>query len=79
MPQVLHVHSERCPAFAFFQKTQNLKNINSPDLLDSSSITDEGGKDHVDALLDAEEEVHLVLLGHGRQVCVGSGQVATLL
>jgi hypothetical protein len=50
-----------------------------PDLLDSSSITDEGGEDHVDTLLHAEEEVHLVLLGHGRQVRVGSGQVATLL
>lgn len=49
-----------------------------PDLADAGGVADEGGEDHVDALLHAELQVGLVLLGDGREVGVGAGQVAAL-
>lgn len=35
-------------------------------------------KDHVDIVLDAEQEIGLVLLGEGGQIDIGVGQVDTL-
>ena len=52
------------------------------DLTDSGDVAaaaDERGKDHVDAVLDTELEIGLVLLGQRRQINVGLGQVDTLL
>jgi len=46
---------------------------------DTVSTADEGREDHVDAVLDAKQQVPFVLLGHGGQVDRGSGQVAALL
>ena len=49
------------------------------DLLDTVGIPDEGGKDHVNALLHPEQQIRLVLLRDGGQVSVGAWQVAALL
>merc|ERR1711928_244422 len=46
------------------------------DLLDSVGVPDEGGEDHVNALLDSKQQVRLVLLRDGREVGVGARQVA---
>jgi hypothetical protein len=48
------------------------------DLADVLSRTDERGKDHVDAVLDTELEVGLVLLGQGGEVDGSLGEVDTL-
>ena len=42
----------------------------------SGCVSDEGGEDHVDALLHPEQKVHFVLLGNGRKVGVGARKVA---
>ena len=39
----------------------------------------ERGENHVNSVLDAKNQVFLVLFGHGRQVDRGSGQVTALL
>lgn len=54
------------------------KNIGLPDLLNTGSISDEGSEDHINPLFNPEEQIHLVLLRHGREVGVGAGQIATL-
>lgn len=51
---------------------------NLTDGLDVLGTTDERGKDHVDIVLDAKSQVVLVLLGQGRQVNIGVGQVDAL-
>lgn len=48
------------------------------DVLDVLAGADEGGKDHVDVVLDAKFEIRLVLLGQGGQIDIGIGQVDTL-
>ncbi len=50
----------------------------APDLFDTGRIPDEGGEDHVHALLHAKDQVVLVLLGDGGQIGVSAGQVASL-
>ena len=55
--------------------------VGAEDLTDIEDIlgaTDEGRKDHVDAVLDTETEVVLVLLGQSGEVDIGLGQVDTL-
>ena len=48
---------------------------NGPDAI---GIPDKRSKDHVDALFDAKKQILFVLIGHGRQVTLGAGQVASL-
>jgi len=50
-----------------------------PDIPDVLRAADEGGKDHVDIVLDTKTQVVLVLLGQGRQIHIGVGQVDALL
>ena len=50
----------------------------APDVAHVLRATDERGEDHVDAVLDTELEVGLVLLGERGQVDVGLRQVDTL-
>lgn len=55
--------------------------LGTEDLADREDVlgrADEGGKDHVDAVLDAKLEVLLVLLGQGREVDRRLGEVDTL-
>jgi hypothetical protein len=55
--------------------------LGAEDLADGEDVlgrADERGKDHVDAVLDTELEVLLVLLGQGREVDRRLGQVDTL-
>lgn len=49
-----------------------------PDGLDVLTAADEGGKDHVDIVLDAKAQVILVLLGQSGEIDIGVGQVDTL-
>lgn len=46
---------------------------------DVLAAADEGGEDHVDVVLDAEEEIGLVLVGEGGEIDVGVGEVDALL
>lgn len=50
-----------------------------PDSVNVSSLTDEGGKDHVYALLHTKLQVLDVLLRHSRQVDSSTRQVDALL
>lgn len=50
-----------------------------PDSVDISSLTDEGGKNHVDPLFHTKLQVLYVLLGHSRQVDGSSRQVDAFL
>lgn len=50
-----------------------------PDSVNISSLTDEGGKNHVHALFHAKLQVLHVLLRHGRQVDSSTRQVDALL
>jgi len=52
---------------------------NLADVSDAVAAADERGEDHVDAVVDAEQQVLLVLLGDGGQVDGRAGQVAALL
>lgn len=55
--------------------------LRTEDLTDGSNVvggSDEGREDHVDAVLDAEREVLLVLLGESGQVDGGLGEVDAL-
>jgi hypothetical protein len=42
-------------------------------------VTNEGGEDHVDAILDTKAEIGLVFLGEWGKIDVGLGEVDTLL
>merc|ERR1711892_926084 len=44
-----------------------------------SGLANERGKDHVDALLDTELQIALVVLGDGREIDLDAGQVDALL
>ena len=48
------------------------------DLLDVVSGSDERGEDHVDAVLDTESEIGLVLLGKSGEIDRGLGKIDTL-
>ena len=48
------------------------------DILDVLSASDEGRKDHIDAVLDAEQEILLVLFAEGRKIDRSFGKVNTL-
>lgn len=50
-----------------------------PNSMNISTLTDEGGEDHINTLLHAELQVLYVLLRQCRQVNSSSGQVDTLL
>ena len=51
----------------------------SADILNILGTTDEGGEDHVDAVLDTEPEIILVLFRESGQVHIGLGQVNSLV
>jgi len=52
---------------------------NLTDGLDVVTGADEGSEDHIDAVLDTETEIGLVLLGESGKIDVGLGKVDTLL
>lgn len=52
---------------------------NLTDGLDVVTATDEGSEDHVNAVLDTEAQVGLVLLGKSRKIDISLGKVDTLL
>lgn len=46
---------------------------NCADFMDGSGVTNERGENHIDALLNAKEEIRLVFFRDSGQVNIGAG------